>query len=108
VKASLQQFAVALVDVWSNERLTTPTGKQMKASDWAAQQGVHYTPSMLFFDQAGKEIFRTDALLKAFHIHAAMDYVLTEAYLKQPSFQRFVQERANAMRAEGVEPDLME
>lgn len=108
VKASLQQFDVALVDVWSGEMLTTPLGERLRATDWAAKLKVHYAPSLLFFDAAGREVFRTDALLKAFHVHAAMDYVLTGAYQTQPNFQRFVQARADALRAKGIEPDLMD
>ncbi len=105
---SLAQFDVALVDVWSADLLTTPDGKRLKSTDWAALLGVYYTPSLVFFDQTGQEVFRADALLKAFHIHAALDYVLSGAYKVQPSFQRFVQTRADAMRAEGLEPNLME
>lgn len=108
VKDSLAQFDVAVVDVWSADLLTTPDGKQLKATDWAGQQGVYYTPSLLFFDQSGREVFRTDALLKAFHVHAVLDYVLSGAYQTQPNFQRFVQIRADAIRAQGIEPNLME
>ncbi len=107
VKASLEQFDVALVDVWSGETLTTPGGERLKATDWAAKLQIHYAPSLLFFDASGQEVFRTDALLKAFHVHAAMDYVLSGAYRSQPNFQRFVQARANRLREQGIEPDLM-
>ncbi len=107
VKASLERFDVALLDMWSSEMLVTPSGERLSARDWATRLGVHYAPSLLFFDVAGKEVLRTDAFLKSFHVHAAMDYVLTGAYQSQPNFQRFVQARADAMRARGVEPDLM-
>ena len=108
IAASLEQFDVALVDVWSNDALTTPEGELLKAVDWAKRKQVYYTPSLLFFDRQGREVFRTDAMLKAFHVHAAMDYVLSEAYLEQPNFQRFIQTRADTMRAQGMEPDLMQ
>ncbi len=108
VKQSLGQFDVALVDVWSDEMLITPLGEPLKSTDLAARLKVHYAPSLLFFDTSGNEVFRTDALLKTFHVHAAMDYVLTGAYQTQPNFQRFVQSRADALRAAGIEPDLME
>ena len=108
VKASLDRFDVALVDVWSSEHLTTPAGERLRSTDWAGRLKVHYAPSLLFFDTSGREVFRTDALLKTFHVHAAMDYVLSGAYLTQPSFQRFVQARADELRAKGIEPDLMD
>ncbi|MEN8180234.1 MAG: thioredoxin fold domain-containing protein [Pseudomonadota bacterium] len=108
VKESLDQFDVALVDVWSGAMLATPMGERIRATEWAAGLKIHYAPSLLFFDRSGKEVFRTDALLKTFHVHAAIDYVLTGAYQTQPNFQRFVQARADAMRAQGIEPDLMD
>jgi hypothetical protein len=60
------------------------------------------------FDSAGKEVFRTEAYLKAFHVQSAMDYVLSGAYREQPSFQRFIQARADALEARGVHIDLMD
>ena len=37
-----------------------------------------------------------------------MDYVTTGAYLEQPNFQRFIDARADALRAQGVEVNLMD
>jgi thioredoxin-related protein len=107
LRQSLAAFDVALVDVWSAELLTTPTGKRLKATDWAAERGIHYAPSLLFFNREGREVFRSDAYLKAFHIQAAMEYVSSGAYRDQPNFQRFVQARADELRARGIEPELM-
>ena len=108
VRQSLAAFDVALVDVWSAEPLITPDGRQLKATDWAAERKIQYAPSLLFFDKQGREVFRSDAYLKAFHLQAAMDYVSSGAYLEQPNFQRFVQARAEEMRAKGIELDLMQ
>jgi hypothetical protein len=63
---------------------------------------------MVMFDRSGKEVFRTEAYLKAFHLQSAMDYVLSGAYRDQPSFQRYIQARAEALEAKGVHIDLME
>jgi hypothetical protein len=46
--------------------------------------------------------------LKAFHLQSAMDYVLSRAYLEQPSFQRYIQARADALEARGIHIDLMQ
>ncbi len=37
--------------------------------------GIQYTPSLVFFDNVGREVFRTEAYLKGFHIQGALDYV---------------------------------
>jgi thioredoxin-related protein len=108
LRESMAKFDVALVDVWSAEPLMSPTGKRLNSSDWAAQLKVNYVPSMIFFDQAGQEVFRTEAYLKAFHTQAAMEYVASGSYLDQPNFQRYVQKRADLLREQGIVVDLME
>ena len=102
----LEAFDVAVVDIWATAPLTTPAGERMPAREWARERRILYAPSMVFFDDSGKEVFRTEAYLRPFHLQSAMEYVSTGAYKKQPEFQRFVQERADHMREQGIEVDL--
>ena len=101
-------FDVAVVDMWSNQVVTTPSGKKMKIRDWAKKLDVKYSPSLLFFDNNGAEVFRSDAYLKAFHTQSVMDYVSTGAYKTQSNFQRYIDERADHLREQGIEVNLME
>lgn len=103
----LKGFDVALVDMWSATEIQTPGGQVKKIRQWAADLGVAYTPTMAFFNANGELVFRTDGYLRAFHTNASMAYVLEEAYLTEPEFQRFVEHRADTMRAAGLEVDLM-
>lgn len=102
----LKAFDIVLLDLWSKETLTTPDGRRRAINEWARELAVQYTPSMLFFDAAGREVFRSEAYLRPFHTQAALAYVATGAYRNQPEFQRFVQERADTMRGQGLEVDL--
>jgi thioredoxin-related protein len=104
----LANFDIALIDVWSSGLLTTPAGETLKATEWASDLKINYAPSLLFFDRHGREVFRSEAYLKRFHIHAVLDYVASGGYLQEPNFQRFVQARADHLRERGVEIDLME
>ncbi len=103
----LSRFNVAVLDMWSNEQLITPAGKKLKIRDWAKQLDVKYAPSLVFFNK-GEEVFRSDAYLKAFHTQSAMDYVASEAYKKQTNFQRYIDERADHLRQQGIAVKLME
>ncbi len=69
---------------------------------------MDYTPTVVFMRPEGEEAFRTESFLQAFHFQSALQYVATDAYREQPSFQRFIQERADRLEAEGVEVNLME
>jgi len=104
----LSTFNVVVLDMWSNEMITAPTGEKIKIRDWAKKLQVKYAPSLLFFDNEGKEVFRTDAYLKAFHTQTAMDYVSSGAYKTQSNFQRFVDKRADHLREQGIEINLMD
>jgi len=108
VRDSLAALDVAQVDIASTAKLQTPDGKTLPAREWARQLGIQFTPSLVFFDPAGKEVFRTEAYLKTFHLHGAMDYVSSGAYKTQPNFQRYLQVRTDELHAKGVEVDLME
>ena len=107
-RALLERFDVAVLDMWGKEPLVTPAGEQTTSSEWARQLGVQYAPTMVFFDGSGREVFRAEAYLKAFHIQSAMDYVASGAYREQPSFQRFIQARADRLESQGVHIDLMQ
>lgn len=106
--ALLGRFDVVLLDMWASTPLETPDGRHTTAAEWSRALDVQYAPTLIMFDSAGKEVFRTEAYLKAFHVQSSMDYVLSGAYREQPSFQRFVQARADALEARGVHIDLMD
>ena len=91
-----------------NQRGRTPAGRKTTAAGWTRELKVLYTPAVIFFDARGREVFRTEAYFRPFHFASVLDYVASGAYLKQPSFQRFVQERAEALRARGEKVELWE
>lgn len=106
-KKLLKHFDVAVVDMWSDKKLTTPEGKKMSARDWAKSLNIQYAPSLIYFDAEGKEVFRAEAYLKSFHIQSGMDYVQSGAYKTQPNLQRYIEDRADKLRAAGKTIDLM-
>jgi len=103
----LKKFDVAVVDMWSEDKLTRPDGKESTIKNWAKELNIQYAPSLVYFDQQGKEVFRSDAYLRAFHIQSVMDYVSSESYKKQPNFQRYIDDRAHQLREQGIEVDIM-
>ncbi len=105
---SLSNLDVAVVNPDEDGDIQTPDGKEMKISDWAKSLNIQYSPSLVFFADDGKETFRTEAYLKAFHTHGAMDYVISGAYRWQPEFQRYLQHRREVLAEHGFPADLME
>lgn len=108
VKALLKGFRVARVDIRSPDSLRLPEGTRDTMRAWARRLNIVYTPSLLFFDGAGKEIFRVEGYLRAFHLVSSLEYVATGAYREQPEFQRFIEARAAARRAQGERINVLQ
>jgi thioredoxin-related protein len=100
-RALLAKFDVTRLELFGRQTVVTPGGKQSSEEHWARELKVAYTPTMVFFDARGGEVFRIDAYLKPFHFASSLDYVASGAYLTQPNFQRFIQGRAETIRARG-------
>jgi len=97
----VSKLDIARIDLFGTERLVTPDGKTLTAQEWGRALGVAYTPTIVFFDETGREVFRIDAYLRPFHFTSSLDYVASKAYLAQPSFQRYLQVRADRIRKAG-------
>jgi thioredoxin-related protein len=102
----LRSFDVVRLQPTEGSPLTTPDGRATSTAAWAKDLGISYAPTLVFFDRSGKEVFRVEAYVRPFHLTAALAYVASGAYLKEASFQRYLQAKADAMRARGQAVDL--
>jgi thioredoxin-related protein len=94
------------LNVASSQQVTTPAGEQKTVAQWARELGIAYTPSVVFFDDSGKEVMRISAFLKTFHFQSVYAYVLDKAYLEEPEFQRYISARADHIREAGFDTDI--
>ena len=96
VRAQLSKFE--LVRAANGAEVVTAAGtRPLKAS---------YVPALVFLDAAGREVFRTEAYLRPFHLAGSLEYVASGAYAREPSFQRFLQAKAERMKSRGERVDL--
>jgi thioredoxin-related protein len=96
VRSQLSRFE--LVRASNPTDVTTAAGRQTLSSG--------YLPALVFFDSGGREVFRTEAYLRPFHLAGALEYVASGAYAREPSFQRFLQAKSERMRQRGERVDL--
>ena len=106
VLAQLSRFDVVRLSMLDGAPLMAPDGSKRVPAAWARDLNVGYVPAIVLFDAQGREAFRTEAYLRPFHLAAALEYVSSGAYKREPSFQRFLQGKADAMRARGERVDL--
>jgi thioredoxin-related protein len=65
-----------------------------------------YVPALVFLEPGGREVFRSEAYLRPFHLAASLEYVASGAYASEPSFQRFLHAKTARMRERGERVDL--
>jgi thioredoxin-related protein len=106
VAALLPKFDIARFEPRDGSELVTPDGRRLSVAVWAGELAIHYAPTLVFFDAAGNEVFRVEAYVRPFHLAGALDYVASGEYRKEPSFQRYLQARADARRRRGENVDL--
>jgi len=106
VLEQIARFDVARVVVGSKSALVDPDGRKRAADAWARELKVAYTPSVVFFDDRGREVFRTEAYVRPFHLAGSFDYVSSGGYRTEPSFQRFLQAKAEKVQKGGGRVDL--
>jgi len=86
---NFEQFDNVQIDMWSDTPIITPSGERTTASKWAAELGLFYSPSIVFFDEKGGEVLRVDSVVRFFRLSNVLNYITSKAYLTEPSYQRW-------------------
>lgn len=88
-QALLKGFEIRRLDAWTDSPVITPDGAHLNANQWAEQLGIHYLPTVVFFDEQGNEIIRIDSVVKLYRLRGIMNYVLDRGYAEYPTFQHW-------------------
>jgi thioredoxin-related protein len=110
-----KHFNVIQLNMWGDREVTDFDGKVMSEKNIARKFRVVFTPTIQFFpatpgEVAGKsaadaEVMRLPGYFKPFHFVSMFEYVYVKGYETQP-FQRWLQDKARKMQAEGKEVEL--
>ncbi|HEB99872.1 MAG TPA: thioredoxin [Thiotrichales bacterium] len=89
IRDRLARFEVVQLDIWGKTPVITPTGRRTTARAWAEALGIFYTPTLVFFDERGKEILRVDSVVQFHRLRNLLEYILTGGYRDYPTFQQW-------------------
>ncbi|MDT8388418.1 MAG: thioredoxin fold domain-containing protein [Thiogranum sp.] len=89
VRASIERMDVAQLGMWEDTPVITPAGERTTARAWADRLGLFYSPTLIFFDEAGDEILRLDSVVQFYRLRKVLDYVQSGAYRDYPNFQQW-------------------
>ena len=85
----ISEYEAVQLDTWSDQRVITPEGKHSTANEWARELGIFNSPTLVFFDEQGKEVFRIDSVVRLYRLRGVLEYVLDKGYEIAPTYQRW-------------------
>jgi thioredoxin-related protein len=86
----LKRLDSVQLDMRAATPVVTPSGERTRARDWAAALGLFHAPTLIFFDEQGREILRLDSLARFYRLGQVLSYITSGAY----RYQRYPQWRA--------------
>jgi thioredoxin-related protein len=87
----LQEMEVVQLDMTANTPVFTPGGGRLSAKQWAERLGLYYSPTIIFYDEHGKEIIRVDSVIRFYRLRNILEYILSKGYVEYPNFQSWRQ-----------------
>lgn len=106
IRALAKRLDAARIDAFGARPVTLASGTTITEAEFARSLGITFTPALVFLGDEGREVFRAEGYLRAFHLASVLDYVASGDYRREPSFQRFIQARAERERAAGRTVEL--
>lgn len=115
VKYITENFNLLQLDLWGPRRVTDFDGEEMGERELAQRWRVNFTPTLVFFPRDAKEVlgkpgregeaWRLVGYWKPFHFLSTFEFVRSGEY-KTTNFQRFLQAKAERLRAQGKKVEL--
>lgn len=95
VRNTLNQFEIVRLDANDNKTpILTPEGKRVTPASWYDEWGFSRAPSLLFFNEAGKQVLKTDSLVLHNRMMNSLNFMLEKAYEKGMNYQQFARSKA--------------
>jgi thioredoxin-related protein len=84
-----KHFDIVPIDIWSTEEVTTLDREVITQREYALRQETNFTPSLIFYDQQGKEALRLRGYYPPYQFRAALEYV-ADAHYRNETFPDYL------------------
>ncbi|MBI5460657.1 MAG: thioredoxin fold domain-containing protein [Gammaproteobacteria bacterium] len=91
-----RHFDVIGIDIHGGRGVTDVDGAEGSERSFALRHGVDFTPTLLFYDSTGKEVFRLAGYYPPYQFRAALEYV-ADAHYRQENFRSYLERAVGAM-----------
>ena len=85
--AELEKMDVVQVNMADDTEVVTPSGRKTTARQWAEELGLFHTPSVLFFDESGREVMRVDSVVQFYRMWGVLNYINRRGYNSEQDYQ---------------------
>lgn len=89
IRQLLTHFESVQLDINAATPVITPAGERTTSRAWAEKLGLFYTPTLMVFDERGREIIRVDSVVGFYRLRRVLEYVLSKAYRDGISLQQY-------------------
>jgi thioredoxin-related protein len=89
IKKLLDNVDAVQLNMWRDVPVVTPAGKHTTTKAWADALNLSYAPTLIFYDDKGKEIIRIDSVLGFYRLHGVLRYVISGGYREYPTYQQW-------------------
>lgn len=94
------KFEVIALNMWGDRPVTGVDGRSQSEKAYAQSLKIQFTPTLLFFDEAGQVILRLNGYVPPARFKAALDWVAEHRETQEP-FRDYVADREGAAGGRG-------
>jgi thioredoxin-related protein len=99
VEYTRRHFDVIPIDIWGVAEVTDVEGETLTEREFALRERTNFTPSLVFYDQQGREALRLRGYYPPYQFRAALEYVADDHYRRE-SFPEYLARADDAMKFE--------
>ncbi|MDY6978933.1 MAG: thioredoxin fold domain-containing protein [Pseudomonadota bacterium] len=93
ITTNFKKMDVVQLNMQSETRLMTPDGRNITAAQWARELDLYYAPTIIFFDEQGKEILRINSVVWLYRLKNVLEYILSGAHKNYETYQLWRQHK---------------
>ena len=102
-----QNFGAIGMEIFDDTEMVSPWGKSLPVKVFAKQEGVMFSPTVLFYDTSGKQILRKTGYLSPERFQNTLDYVINGHY-RSESYASFMKRMQQQLVSTTMHEGLME
>jgi thioredoxin-related protein len=85
-----RHFDVVGLNIWGSEEVTDLAGNSLSARDFAVRENANFTPSLIFYDQEGRQALMLRGYYPPYRFRAALEYV-ADGHYQRESFSAYLE-----------------